>query len=71
MEYMTVAEAAKALGLSENGIRDRIYRGEMQADRLGPRLFAIPVSEIERWRAIGRVRPGPKQAKPKSPGSAD
>jgi len=60
MEYMTVQQAAEALGMSVRGIRERIERGDMRAERLGPRLWAIPRDEVERWQAMGRQKPGPK-----------
>ena len=57
---MSVREAADVLGLSERTIRNRIETGAMQATRIGARTFAIPVAEVERWREIGRQKPGPK-----------
>jgi len=63
MDYLTVTEAAEALGLTVRGIRDRILRGEMQAERLGVRVWAIPRSEVERWQAIGRLKPGKRPGK--------
>ena len=57
---MTVQQAAEALGMSVRGIRERIERGEMQAERLGARVWAIPREEVERWRQLGRQKPGPK-----------
>jgi excisionase family DNA binding protein len=64
MEYVTVQQAATELGLSLRGIRERIRRGDMRADRLGERVWAIPREEVERWKQLGRQRPGPKP-KPK------
>jgi len=60
MEYVTVEQAAAALGLSVRAIRARIGRGDMRAERLGQRVWAIPSAEVERWRALGRQKPGPK-----------
>jgi len=60
MDYMTVTEAAQALGLSVHGVRARIERGELRADRPSPRLWLIPREEVERVRAEGRHKPGPK-----------
>ncbi len=60
MEYMTVAQAAAELGMSARAVRNRIERGEMKAERLNPRLLLIPRAEVDRWRVIGRLRPGPK-----------
>ena len=60
MDGVTIAEAARVLGMSENGIRRRIQRGDMVAERVGARLLVIPTHEVERWRKLGRQRPGPK-----------
>lgn len=66
MNEMTIAEAAKALGMSEVGVRLRIRRGDMRARRMGARLWVIPAEEVERWRKLGKQRPGPKpRAQPK------
>ncbi len=58
----TIAEAAQALGITEGAIRKRVRRGEMQARRVGRRVLVIPASEVERWRGVGKLRPGPKRA---------
>jgi excisionase family DNA binding protein len=63
MEYITVEQAAAELGLTAWGIRDRIQRGAMRAERLGKRVWAIPREEVERWKQLGRQRPGPKPKK--------
>lgn len=60
MDYMTVGQAAEALGVSPRAIRHRIAVGEMQAEQINPRLWMIPRAEVERWTALGRMRPGPK-----------
>lgn len=60
MDYITVQQAANELRLSARGVRERIERGEMTADQLGPRLWAIAREEVERQRLIGRFKPGPK-----------
>jgi excisionase family DNA binding protein len=57
---MTIADAAAALGLSTAGVRRRIERGEMQATLISPRLYLISAEEVERWRAMGKLKPGPK-----------
>jgi excisionase family DNA binding protein len=61
---MTVTEAANALGVAEETIRKRIQRGAMQARRVGERVLLIPSDEVDRWREIGRVKPGPKPKEP-------
>jgi excisionase family DNA binding protein len=60
MEYLSVSEAARELGLTVWGVRGRIERGNMRAERLGTHVWAIPRAEVERWRALGRQKPGRK-----------
>ena len=59
-EYMTVSEAARELGVSTRAIHKRIADGTMKAERFGALVWQIPVSEVERWRRLGRQKPGPK-----------
>jgi excisionase family DNA binding protein len=63
VEYVTVQQAADELGLSVWGIRDRIQRGDMRAERLGQRMWVIPVEEVARWKELGRQRAGRKPRK--------
>lgn len=58
----TVDEAASELGVSASVIRKRLQRGQMQAQRMGVRMWAIPQSEIERWRGQGLLRRGRKKS---------
>ncbi len=37
-EYMTVYEAAEALGVSHMTIRKRIWEGKLPAKKIGPRI---------------------------------
>jgi excisionase family DNA binding protein len=60
-EYMTVSEAARALGVTDRAIHKRITSGHMRAERYGERAVLIPVEEVERWRELGRMKPGPKR----------
>lgn len=60
MDYVTVAQAAKALGLTPDGVRDRIRRGDIEAVRVNPRLLMIPRAEVEKWRGRGKLKTGPK-----------
>jgi excisionase family DNA binding protein len=60
VEYLTVAQAADVLGLSDRTVRNRIERGVMQAVRMNPRLLLIARSEVERWQGRGKMKPGPK-----------
>jgi excisionase family DNA binding protein len=58
--YMHVAEAARELGLTRRAVLARIERGDMKAERIHPKLWVIPVAEVDRWRELGRLKPGPK-----------
>ena len=55
-EFMTVAQTAAELGLTPVGVRARLEHGLMRGIKVHPRLWLIPKSEVERWRAIGRVQ---------------
>ena len=59
-EYLTVSEAARELGLTERAIHKRITSGHMRVERFGERAVLIPLEEVERWRQLGRLKPGPK-----------
>ncbi len=58
--FVTVTEAAKVLGITPHGVRSRIARGELQASQVSPKLWLIPAEEVERAKAAGRMKPGPK-----------
>ncbi len=59
-EYLTVADAARELGIGRSAFHARLQRGEIQAIRASPRLLLIPRKEVERWRGKGKLKPGPK-----------
>ena len=47
-KYLTIAEAAEPLGLSEKALRQRIFRGQIPYRKLGKRVL-IPVDELEKF----------------------
>ncbi len=57
---MTVAEAARELGLTVPGLHSRIRKGQVQVERFHPRMLLIPRPEVERLKRMGKLRPGPK-----------
>jgi excisionase family DNA binding protein len=59
-EFMTVTQAADTLGLAVSTVRTRLEHGVMQGLRVHARLWLIPRSEVERWRQLGKQRPGRK-----------
>ena len=58
--YMTVTEAAREMGISERTLHNRIKAGTVSAKRFGERVWMIPDVEVERFRGVGRLKPGPK-----------
>jgi len=60
-EFMSVSDAAAAIGISVTALYDRIRAGQVQAQRVGQRVLLIPAAEIERLRGTGRMKPGPKK----------
>ena len=48
--YVTVAEAAPSLGLTEKALRQRIFRGQVPYRNLGRRVL-IPADELEKFLA--------------------
>ncbi len=49
--------AAKELGVSPNRVRELIRKGQLPAERVGPRQYVIRRSTIERYKAapLGRA----------------
>src|SRR5215211_7984041 len=63
-DLLTVAETARELDLTIRGVQERLRRGRMQGERVSPRLWMVPRAEVDRWKQLGRQRPG---RKPKVP----
>ncbi len=58
---MTVEQAAAALRITPSAVRYRLEKGQLHGERIHPRLWLVPVDEVERAVAAGgRMRPGPK-----------
>lgn len=49
-KFLTIAEAAPPLGLTEKALRQRIFRGQLPYRKLGRRVL-IPAEELERFLA--------------------
>lgn len=60
LDFLTVSQASRELGITTQGVRDRIERGQMTAQQVSPKLWLIPRSEVERWKELGRQKTGPK-----------
>jgi len=58
--HVKVSEAARRLGQHPGTIRYWIRTGVMRGRRLGPKLYWIPVSEVERMletvRQVGEIQ---------------
>lgn len=56
MDHVTVAEAAKLLGVSTDTVQRRVASGELPAERVTARLYLIPRAALE------SAQRGPKKA---------
>ena len=66
-DMVTVAEAAQELGVSIRAVQNRIRAGEMEAEKVTPRLYLIPRFEVERWKPIGKRKGGrPRKQRPEA-----
>ena len=46
--YLSVQEVADSLGLTDGRIRQMLLAGELQGQKLGERVWAIPSTELDR-----------------------
>jgi len=60
---VTVAEAARILGLSPATVRRQIANGRIEASKPG-RDWDIPDEEVRRYRAVSRGKPGRRPGQP-------
>lgn len=58
-DVMTVAEAAKAMGITTQAVYVRIERGWITPIRITDRLLMIPKADVERFRGLGKLPTGP------------
>ena len=58
-DYLSTQQVAARLGLTDGRIRQMLLAGEIEARKLGQRVWAIPVSEVER---LLRLRDKGRQA---------
>lgn len=47
-QFFSIKEFAAILGLNESTVYEAIKRGDVRAVRIGPKLWRIPTSEIDR-----------------------
>ncbi len=64
---MTPAQAALELGISERAVQHRLKAGLLRGDNYGGRIWLIPREEVERAKAVGKLKPGPKRRAEGSP----
>ncbi len=60
--FYTVAQAARVLGVDPTAVRAALRRGTLGGERVGARVWLIPISEVERRRVqrAGKRKPGPR-----------
>ena len=56
-EFLSVNDAAEAIGCTSGRVRQLLIAGEMRGDKLNERAWIIPKSEVERFQDKPR-RPG-------------
>ena len=61
--YLTAAEAADRIGCSDARVRQMIRDGEIQAEKISPRMWLIQKSEVERVRKIPYTTGRPRKNK--------
>ena len=66
-DLITVAAAAKELGLTPSGIRNAIMYGTLTPVRVDGRTNMIPRAEVERYRAEHLGRRGRRKQRPARP----
>ncbi len=66
---MTPAQAAEELGISVRGVQDRLKRGLLHGTNYGGRIWLIDRAEVERAKALGKLKRGPKPRE--EPAAAD
>jgi len=56
--YLTVTQLAEKAGVSNNNIRQLLTSGSIQGLKLGPKMWIIPMEEVDRYldRREGRQR---------------
>ena len=59
--FMSVGEAADEIGISGARVRQLLLAGELTGQKLGERMWAIPVAEVKRF----RDRPAPGTGRPR------
>ncbi|MGD9894755.1 MAG: helix-turn-helix domain-containing protein [Dehalococcoidia bacterium] len=66
-DLITVNEAAAELGLASVTVRKRLEAGTMRGQNIGGRIWLIPRAEVERAKAAGPLKRGPKPRKSAPP----
>lgn len=59
-DLLTVQQAAAELGIEGSVVRRRLIAGALKGERVHSRLWLIPRTEVERAKAAGPLRRGPK-----------
>jgi excisionase family DNA binding protein len=62
--HLTVAEVAAALGLPARTVYYRLEHGYMTGERVSPKLWLVPRTELERWKGRGKLPRGRYSMRP-------
>src|SRR2546421_12978775 len=60
-EYVTIAEGARRVGLSDKTIRRAIHDGKLAAHYPHPNNAEVSITDLESWHATLHIRPGETQ----------
>ena len=60
-DLLTLHEVATVLGVPVRTVQNRVRAGHMRGERMHARLWLVPRAELEPWRSVGRLKPGPKR----------
>jgi excisionase family DNA binding protein len=62
-EYITIAEAARRIGLSDKTIRRAIHAGKLEARYPQPNRAEVSMKDLEAWQSSRLVRPGQTESR--------
>src|SRR5437667_6784543 len=65
-EYVTIAEAARRIGMSDKTLRRAIHDGKLTACYPHPNKAEVSMTDVLSWRATLHVRPGETQERLKA-----
>lgn len=57
---LTLTQAAAALGVTADTLRQQVHAGALKARKVGP-VWTVTEREVERYRAVSRGTPGKRK----------